>query len=143
MDPTFSTNQFLIVDRISYRFGNPERGDVIVFAYPGDTRIDYIKRIIGLPGETIKIKEGVVSITNAAHPEGFILNETYIAPGHRSFDNMETTLSSTQYFTMGDNRAESSDSRAWGPLDRKLIIGRPILRLLPLTVLPGEYHEQK
>ena len=141
MDPTFATGQFLIVDRLTYRFESPKRGDVIVFEYPNDPSTYYIKRIIGLPGETVDIKDGKITVTNKAHPEGFILDEPYLATEHLSHDTSSRTLSSTTYFVMGDNRAQSSDSRYWGPLESHFIIGRPIVRLLPVTNLsfwPGQ-----
>ena len=145
MDPTFSTGQFLIVDRISYRFSAPSRGDVIVFEYPNNPNIYYIKRIIGLPGETIAIKGGKVTIVNKAHPQGLILDESYIDSAHASLEDFtRETLSSTEYFVMGDNRLQSSDSRAWGPLDEHFIVGRPVVRLLPvgsIGVLPGKETE--
>ena len=141
MDPTFATGQFLVVDRMTYRFEAPQRGDVIVFEYPNDPSTYYIKRIIGLPEETISIKDGQVTIINKDNPKGLVLNEPYIATEHLSHDTSTTTLTSTQYFVMGDNRAQSSDSRFWGPLESHFIIGRPIVRLLPVTTLslwPGQ-----
>lgn len=143
MDPTFATGQFLIVDRLTYRFEKPERGDVIIFQYPGDPSVYYIKRVIGLPGETVKIEDGRVFVsTGSSTPVE--LSEPYIAPIHESHDNMSITLDGDHYFVMGDNRAESSDSRAWGPLAAHFIVGRPIVRLLPLTQLsafPGKANE--
>lgn len=142
MDPTFSTGQFLIVDRLTYRFERPKRGDVIVFEYPNNPNTDYIKRVIGLPGETVMIKDGHVSVSSPAdNSKSTKLDEPYVDPMHASHDDMIKTLSATQYFVMGDNRAQSSDSRAWGPLDRRFIIGRPVVRLLPpneISILPGE-----
>jgi signal peptidase I len=138
MDPTFSTGQFLIVDRLTYRLENPERGDVIVFEYPNNPNIYYIKRIIGLPGEHITIKGGKVSVN------GTQLDEPYIDPAHASQDSEDKTLGDTEYFVMGDNRAQSSDSRIWGPLDKHFIVGRPFIRLTPFTaisVFPGQHHE--
>ncbi len=150
MDPTFSTGQFLMVDRLSYRFEKPKRGDVIVFQYPNDPSIYYIKRIIGLPGEIVNIKSGVVTITKslttgATSTEDVrtTLSEPYIAKDHMSYDNMQIALTDTQYFVMGDNRAQSADSRVWGPLDVKYITGRPVVRLMPptaLAIFPGEYR---
>jgi signal peptidase I len=143
MDPTFSTGQFLIVDRISYRFTEPQRGDVIVFRYPNNPSTYYIKRIIGLPGETIEIKSGKVCIvekTSTSTCEN--LDETYVSPRHYSGEDFKTTLTDTQYFVMGDNRSQSSDSRVWGPLEERFIIGRPVVRLLPptkLSIYPGEF----
>lgn len=144
MDPTFSTGQFLIVDRVTYRFENPSRGDVIVFEYPNNPSVYYIKRIIGLPGETVRIKNGKVFITDQQHPKEFELTEPYIDSSHISTDTSSQTLGSTQYFVMGDNRAQSSDSRIWGPLDKHFIVGRPFVRLVPLntiSVFPGHYKE--
>jgi signal peptidase I len=143
MDPTFSTGQFLIVDRVTYRFSEPKRGDVIIFEYPNDPSTYYIKRVIGLPGETVSIKDGRVYIsTGSSTPVE--LDDSYVAPVHASHDNYTTTLGATQYFVMGDNRAQSSDSRAWGPLDAHFIVGRPIVRLLPiqtLSILPGQHNQ--
>jgi len=151
MDPTFATNQFLIVDRVTYRFEAPKRGDVIVFQYPyapamtfGQEKIYYIKRIIVLPGESFSIKDGKVFVENADNPKGFYVNDSFVATDHASYNDIATTtMDATHYFVMGDNRSQSSDSRIWGPLDRHFIIGRPIVRLLPITaisVLPGEEH---
>ena len=144
MDPTFSTGQFLVVDRLTYRFNEPVRGDIIVFRYPNNPKVYFIKRIIGLPGETVIIKSGQVSIISTGTPQGIILNEPYVTTSHRSMDNSTTMLGPDQYFVMGDNRLQSSDSRVWGALDESLIAGRPIVRLLPvnqLSVLPGIYHD--
>lgn len=155
MDPTFSTGQFLIVDRLTYRFEKPQRGDVIVFEYPyaqqnnlsGGTY--YIKRIIGLPGERVRMENGKVIIEEASTSHRFTLDEPYIQSYHLShetaiFPEDGKPLGSDQYLVMGDNRLESSDSRAWGPLEGHYIVGRPIVRLTPLSaisLLPGQYHE--
>jgi signal peptidase I len=144
MDPTFSSGQFLIVDRLSYHIGTPARGDVTIFKYPNNPHVYYIKRMIGLPGETVRITDGNISIINSTHPEGFELHEPYINAPYRSHDTSTMTLGPSQYFVMGDNRTQSSDSRSWGPLDEKFIVGRPLIRLFPLTstsFFPGEHHE--
>ena len=144
MDPTFATGQFLMVDRLSYRLSSPDRGDVLVFKYPNNPKVYYIKRVIGLPGETVSIKEGRVTITNTAHPTGFMLAEPYIESVHASSDTSKTTLGIHEYFVMGDNRSQSSDSRVWGPLDATFIIGRPIVRIFPIQkagILPGRFNE--
>ncbi|MEK7463981.1 MAG: signal peptidase I [Patescibacteria group bacterium] len=140
MDPTFSTGQYLIVDQLSYHFENPKRGEVIIFKYPRDPETFFIKRIIGLPGETISLENGKVTIINVEHPDGILIDETYITKDHKTSDTFTTTLGHNEYFVMGDNRPQSSDSRAWGPLEDKYIVGRPFVRLLPLTkisVFPG------
>jgi signal peptidase I len=141
MDPTFATNQYLIVDELSYRFEQISRGDVIIFKYPNDPSKYFIKRVIGLPGETVQIEGTKVLIKNTDEPQGFVLTEDYIAPANFTSDHTLMTLSDSQYFVMGDNRGASFDSRAWGPLDKKYVIGRPLVRLFPLdkiAFLPGE-----
>jgi len=142
MDPTFSTNQFLIVDRLTYRFQEPQRGDVIVFKFPNNPSIYYIKRVIGLPGETVSLTNGKVSSQDTgASSTAIVLDESYLDPARLSHDSFRITLDEGQYFVMGDNRLESSDSRTWGPLSTDLIIGRPIIRLFPVTALsvfPGQ-----
>ncbi|MEY2664196.1 MAG: hypothetical protein RIT04_4 [Candidatus Parcubacteria bacterium] len=146
MDPTFTDKQYLIVDQISYRFEKPARGEVIIFQYPREPKTYFIKRIIGLPGETVTSEDGIITVTNAANPEGFQLVEPYVDATNRAHDTFRTTLGPNEYFVMGDNRSHSSDSHIWGPLDMKYITGRPILRLLPLTkidVFPGRQQEAK
>lgn len=144
MDPTFASGQFLIVDRLSYRFSTPERDDVIVFRYPNNPSVYYIKRIIGLPNETVKIDHGNVTIINSQYPDGLKLDQSFVAPAHASLDSETIKLGQNEYFVMGDNRRESSDSRAWGNLESKYIVGKPILRLLPLTkiaLFPGNFRD--
>jgi signal peptidase I len=141
MDPTFHDGEYLVVDQLSKRFEDPSRGSVIILRYPLDTSKFFIKRVIGLPGETLRVKDGAVTIVNKEHPEGFLLDEPYIAFPRE--DTFERALGSTEYFVMGDNRFGSSDSRSWGPLPAEDIVGRPILRLLPPTrfdYLPGAAH---
>ena len=142
MDPTFHDGQYLIVDELSYRFENPHRGDVIVFVPPVDETKYYIKRIIGLPGETVQIKGTEVTIKNAENPDGFVLPQPYIASGEERNDDITITLSNNQYYVMGDNRYASSDSRIWGPITRDVIVGRPIVRLFPvpdISAFPGVF----
>ena len=139
MDPTFQNGEYLIVDEISYRFTEPERGDVIIFRYPENPSKFFIKRIIGLPGETISINQSKVTISNNEHPQGFVLDESYLSVETRGSEF--TTLSDSEYFVLGDNRPASSDSRIWGPLEEDLIIGQALFRLFPVThasILPGD-----
>lgn len=131
MHPTFGNLDYLIVDEILYRFQSPARGDVIVLRYPGNPSIFYIKRIIGLPGETVSIIRGEVAITNV-DGETFTLAEPYIVNEDATYTK-KVMLSADEYFVMGDNRPNSSDSRVWGVLPRADIIGRVDLRLLPIT----------
>ena len=136
MDPTFKNGQYLIVDEISYRFNNPERGSVLIFRYPRDPSKFFIKRVIGLPNETIEITEGIVTIKNAENPEGIILNEPYVKFSKQ--DNFNFTLQKNEFFVMGDNRLNSADSRIWGPVPREDVVGRPIVRFYPFDFFPGQ-----
>lgn len=140
MDPTFQDGEYLIVDEISYRFVEPERGEVIIFRFPENPSKFFIKRIIGLPGETISLNNrGSITISNPEKPEGFVLDQSFLSVETRGIEFI--TLSDTEYFVLGDNRPASSDSRIWGPLEEDLIIGKAFLRLFPVTsvsVLPGE-----
>lgn len=138
MEPNFDTGDYLIVDEFTYKFEKPKRGDVVVLRPPMDESKHYIKRIIGLPSETISVNGSVVTIKNTAHPEGFTLTEPYIT--FQSDRVANYTLNNHEYFVMGDNRAVSSDSRIWGPLPDSLITGRAIVRVLPLKnlgIMPG------
>lgn len=132
MYPTFEHLDYLIVDELVYRFHTPERGDVIVFRYPANPSIFYIKRIIGLPGETLSITRGVVRVTTESG-ETFTLPETYIKSEDATYTR-KISLNDDEYFVMGDNRPNSSDSRVWGPLPAKDIIGRVDVRLFPLSM---------
>ncbi|MFH1472832.1 MAG: signal peptidase I [bacterium] len=136
MDPTFHTGQYLIVDEVTYRFQEPKRGDVLIFKYPKDPSKYFIKRIIGLPEETVSINEGRVTIINTEYPEGILLDEPYIR--FSKPDNQSITLNDDEYFVMGDNRLGSADSRIWGAVPRDNIIGKPIIRFVPFDFFPGE-----
>lgn len=127
MEPNFRHNDYLIIDMISYRFREPERGEVIVFKKAPFQKL--IKRIVGLPGETVKIRDGKVLINY------LVLDELeYLYPQTKTPGNLEITLEENKYFVLGDNRKASSDSRRWGPLDREKIIGRVAIRLWPFDV---------
>ncbi len=130
MHPTFENLDYLIIDEIVYAFSSPARGDVVVFRYPGNPSIFYIKRIIGLPGETVSINRGSVTISSASG-EDIALTEPYIVNEDATYTK-SISLNDGEYFVMGDNRPNSSDSRVWGVLPRENIIGRVDLRLLPI-----------
>lgn len=140
MYPTFETADYLIVDEFTYHFREPARGDVIVFRYPGDPSVFYIKRVIGLPGETVSIERGQVSVTKT---DGTVLtlSEPYVVSEDATY-SQDTIVPADQYFVMGDNRPKSSDSRSWGTLPKNDIMGRAFVRLLPVghaDVFPGEF----
>jgi signal peptidase I len=140
MDPTFKDGQYLIVDELSFQIREPHRGEVLIFKYPKDPSKYFIKRVIGLPHEGVSIKDGIVTIMNAEHPEGLKLNEPYVK--YAKEDTSTTTLGAGEYFVLGDNRAQSADSRFWGTVPEANIIGRPLLRILPPSYLPGEREYQ-
>ena len=134
MEPNYHSGDYLVIDELSYRLRDPQRGEVIVFKYPLDTSLRYIKRIIGLPGETIQLTGGEVSVSRAgATPtkidESTYINDTTRAAWNNMLDYGPITLKSHEYFVMGDNRNFSSDSRVWGVLPTQDITGRVLLRI--------------
>lgn len=138
MEPTFDTGDYLIVDQVTYRLTDPKRGDVVIFRYPEDPSKFFIKRIIGLPGEKVNIRNGEVTVTTLSGQE-IEINEPYVFKIHKTTSS--TQLSDDEYFVMGDNRISSADSRTWGPLKEDLLIGRALFRLYPLNeinYLPGK-----
>lgn len=132
MEPNFQNGDYLIIDEFSYRFRDPQRGEVVVFKAPTDPSQRYIKRIIGLPGETVQIQDGKVFIYNRGVPQ--ILDENYI-PQSLTLGNIEISLGKNEYFVLGDNRLLSSDSRRWGFLPKENIVGRVFLRAWPFAAL--------
>jgi signal peptidase I len=140
MVPTFENRQYLIVDEISYKLGSPKRDDIVVFRYPNDPSKFFIKRVIGLPNETVDIKGSDVYITNTLYPDGFKLDQPFVK--NTSENNIHFELKAGQYFVMGDNRSASSDSRYWGAVPKNLLVGKVFLRLLPVNKIdlwPGHY----
>lgn len=132
MEPNFHDGQYLIIDELSYFFRAPQRGEVVIFRYPLDTSEYFIKRVIGLPGETVEIKEGSVFISSPDHPTPVKLDESYLPAGLSMQGNIRFTLGAHEYVVLGDNRPVSSDSRIWGVLDRKFITGHAVFRAWPL-----------
>lgn len=137
MMPNFVNNEYLLAEKLSYMFGQPQRGDAIIFRYPGNPNINYIKRIIGLPGETIKIENNIIFVNNKDHPNGIALKENYLSYGTLTLisekGSLEKTLGLDEYFVMGDNRQHSSDSREWGVLPKTNVIGRAWLTVIPVN----------
>jgi signal peptidase I len=131
MYPTFHNGEYLIVNELAKFEGDYRRGDVIILRYPVDPSKYFIKRIVGLPGETVTITNGVVSITSPTQPNPVTLSEPYVK--NIKEDNSSRTLYQDEYFVMGDNRAQSSDSRVWGPVPKKLMDGKALIRLFPVT----------
>ena len=135
MIPTFSDGDYLLIDEVSYRFRSPERGEVIVFRYPKDDSTYFIKRIIGLPGERVVIRENKISIHDGETPQGFVLEESYLSAQTMTSGNTEIRLGEEEYLVLGDNRSYSFDSRTWGALKASDVVGLVRLRLWPLDHL--------
>ena len=141
MFPTLKTGEFILTNKMSLRFSEINRGDIVVFKYPRDERLDYIKRIIALPNETVKVLANQVYIFNDEHPEGFILDESYLSKnittsGRVSIqEGQKYTTKADEYIVFGDNREQSSDSREWGGVKKDLIIGKAWIRYWPPDAL--------
>ena len=130
MEPNFYDHEYLIIDELSYRFGEPERGEIVVFRYPRDPDQFFIKRVIGLPGETVEVSDGQVAVYNDELPVGKVLEEPYIG-SEQTLGKKRVELNPDEYFVMGDNRGFSLDSRSFGPIETDDIIGRVWLRAWP------------
>jgi signal peptidase I len=123
MIPTLKDGEFVLVSKVNYRFGNVERGDIIVFHFPVDPKQELIKRVIGLPGDTIGVQNGTVSVN------GQILTEPYIAATPAYSGNW--TVPDGQLFVLGDNRNDSSDSHSWGFLPYEKVVGKAVVIYWP------------
>lgn len=132
MHPSFEHADFLLTDKISYRFNNPQRGDVIVFKAPLNTQFDYIKRIIGLPGENIAVREEQIYINGKKLEESYLPDDFSTRSGRFLKNDQTANIPLGEYFVMGDNRNHSSDSRDWGTIPRENIVGKVWLRYWPL-----------
>jgi len=131
MEPNFHNGDYLIVDEISHRFSEAKRGEVVVLKNPKDASQRFIKRIVGLPGETVQIQGGQVSITEEGKNQ--VLNESsYLSGVTYTLGNLTVSLGANEYFVLGDNRPASSDSRYWGVLPRENIIGKVFVRVFPI-----------
>ncbi|MCL4397581.1 signal peptidase I [Patescibacteria group bacterium] len=134
MEPTFHDGEYILTDKISYRLGFPQRGDVIVFKSPKNADVDFIKRIIGLPGENLKISGGKVYINGTLLDESAYLDPSvYTGPESYLAENKEIVIPSGYYFVMGDNRMQSSDSRDFGPVLPSEFIGKVFWRYWPIN----------
>ncbi len=132
MEPNFHDHQYLIIDEITYRFNLPQRGEAVVFNSPYEKGQYFIKRVIGLPGERVKVANGFVTIYNTEYPEGVFLDETYLPEGLLTNGDIEVQLNADEYYVLGDNRTASLDSRTFGPINRSVIVGRTFFRGWPL-----------
>lgn len=136
MEPNFHDNEYLIINEITYRFADPERGNVVVFKYPRDPEQYFIKRVIGLPGESVKIDNGLVYLKTVGSADYQLLDEGgYLDAYVKTYPNLEVTVGEGEYFVMGDNRSASLDSRIFGAVSRDFIVGKTWLRAWPLNKL--------
>ncbi|HVN26345.1 MAG TPA: signal peptidase I [Candidatus Paceibacterota bacterium] len=137
MVPTFENADYVLTDELTYHFRAPERGEVVVFHDPEDWSTYFIKRVIGLPGDRVVVKNQRVTVYDAANPNGLTLDEGYLPAGTVTTcsGTCDWTLSSSTYFMLGDNRPFSYDSRSWGPLPAKNIVGVVRFRLWPPDAL--------
>lgn len=150
MEPNFKDGDYLIINEFGYKetgigfnnfnlfnvnsFRDLKRDDVVVFRYPRDPKQFFIKRVIGLPGEKVKIENGRVTIFNKENPEGMMLDEkSFLPAGLITNSSVLTQLSDNEYFVLGDNRQFSHDSRAWGPLPKEDVVGKVLIRAWPLS----------
>jgi signal peptidase I len=150
MEPNFQDGDYLIINELGYKqtdmdianwhlftagsFKNLSRLDVVVFRYPKNPQQFFIKRVIGLPGEQVKVENGKVTIYNEQNPDGFALDENqYLKANAITIGSVDIKLDDQQYFVLGDNRSASYDSRVWGPVPKSDIIGKVLLRAWPVT----------
>lgn len=139
MQANFFTGDYILTNKVTYHFELPKRGDVVVFKYPKDERVDYIKRVIALPNESVKVENGEVYIYNDNFPDGFVLKETYLKenmitnPSRFLTDGKVHTVSEDSIMAFGDNRPESSDSRDFGEVPLKNIVGKGLVVYWPVS----------
>lgn len=142
MEPSFHNQEYLILEKISYRLHGAKRGDIVIFQAPASSEVDYIKRVIGLPGETIKI------LKNSVYINGNKMNEPYLNENVKTLINqdpdmtLERTLGPNEYFVLGDNREHSSDSREFGAIDKSVMVGKVWISVFPWQYLEVVPHQQ-
>jgi len=132
MEPSFYDHEYLIINEITYRFNEPERGDIVVFKYPKDPSQYFIKRIIGLPGETVEVRDNHIYVTNSDGRKMILDETTYLEEGERTISKTKWTLGPDELYVMGDNRDYSLDSRSFGPVSRDLVVGKVWFRGWPV-----------
>ena len=135
MVSTFHTGDYLITEKVSYKLGSPKKGEIIVLKNPRDESQDFIKRIIAVPGDTIKIQNNTVYVNNKPLEEKYLPAGTLTRSGAFLTEGDTLKVADNQYFVLGDNREHSSDSREWGPVTKEEIIGRAFFRYFPLQTI--------
>jgi signal peptidase I len=133
MEPNFEDHEYLIIDEITYRLREPVRGEIAVFRYPNNPSLFFIKRIVGLPGETIKLENGTITIKTADNEKIILDEKEYLPTETITAGEKNITLGDDEFFVLGDNRSNSLDSRVFGPVPRKNVVGRVVLRGWPLN----------
>jgi len=131
MEPNFHNGEYILTDKVSYRLHEPKRGDVVVFHSPQDIRVDFIKRIVAIPGDKVEVKDGYTYLNGERLSEPFINDPGKVAPGRFIKEGQSVTVAADEYIVMGDNRLHSSDSREWGFVDKNRIVGRAFFRYWP------------
>lgn len=146
MFPNFKNGDYIITDKVSYRFSEPQRGDIVVFKNPKDETQDFIKRIIGIPGDKVKVESGKIYLNGNELTEPYLAETIFTNPGSFLQEGGEITVEPDHYITIGDNRPASSDSREWGFITRDEIIGKVFFRYWPATeigIYPAAYSLEK
>ncbi len=133
MEPNFHNGEYILTNKISYRLTNPHRGDVVIFKSPRNKEIDFIKRVIGLPGERVRLSNSAIYINGQKLNETYLSPDVYIFGGSYLAENQEIVVPPGKYFVMGDNRPHSADSREFGPIAKEDFIGKALLRYWPVS----------
>lgn len=134
MHPNFLNSEYVLTNLVALRFGNPKLGDVVVFKAPPDPEKDYIKRVIGIAGDSVMVKEGDVYLNNQLlNQDAFLKSDVKTYPGAFLKEGMAVTVPPNEYFVMGDNRPYSSDSREWGFVKQDELIGESFLVYWPIS----------
>lgn len=138
MHPNFKNGEYLLTEKISYQFGDPQRGDVVIFKAPAsepcaEEECEYIKRVMGVPGDRVMLMEGDVYVNGEMLTQDFLPEMLYSSPGEYMEEGVEKVVPEGQYLCFGDNRPNSRDGREFGPIDRDLIIGKAFLKYWPIS----------
>ncbi len=133
MEPSFHNGEYILTNKIEYKLRDPKRGDVVIFKSPRNKDIDYIKRIIGEPGDRVGLKGGVFSVNGIPLDEAYVASGTYTAAGNYLREGSEIIVPEGKYFVVGDNRGHSSDSREFGPVSKEDLIGKAFFRYWPFS----------
>lgn len=140
MEPNFHNGEYILTNKVTYKLKNPQRGDVVIFKSPKNKDIDYIKRIIGLPGDTVELRNNAFFVNEQLVEEPYIPEGTFLYGGSYLQENDLIIVPEGMYFVVGDNRPHSSDSREFGPIPKEDFIGQAFLRYWPFDragVLPN------